>query len=135
MIKEKDLITMNFIIVFLGGGLGALVRYLMYLALPKMSYFPTGTLLANFFGCFFATVVFTYFLSTSDTASAYKTFLLIGFCGGLSTLSALSLELLEYIQAEEYTRAFAYTITTVIVCTISVLAGLMLVKHSLNFKL
>ena len=126
---------MNFIIVFLGGGLGALVRYMLYLILPKVSYFPASTLFANFFGCFIATAVFTYFISRSDTNSAYKTFLIVGFCGGLSTLSALSLELMEYIQNEEYLRAFAYTVITILVCTLSVLAGIMAVKHSFNFKL
>ena len=123
---------MNGLIVFIGGGLGALVRYLLSLIMPKMSYFPAGTLVANFFGCFIATVVFMFFISKSDTDSAYKTFLIVGFCGGLSTLSALSLELLEFIQTGEYIRAFTYTLTTVIICTISVLLGFIFAKHYIH---
>ena len=123
---------MNFLIVFAGGGLGALVRYMLCLVLPKMSYFPAGTLTANFLGCFIATAVFVYLVSKCEADSAYKTFLIIGFCGGLSTLSALSLELLEFIQNGEYIRAFAYTITTMFVCTISVMLGLILARHSIN---
>lgn len=120
---------MKGLIVFIGGGLGALIRYLLYLILPQFSYFPLGTLVANFLGCFLATVVFTYFFIKSDMNSIYKTLLITGFCGGLSTLSALSLELMVFIQNGEYIRAFAYTIVTVIVCTTSVLLGLFLVRH------
>lgn len=120
---------MNALFVFFGGGLGALTRYLLYLILPKVSYFPACTLVANFFGCFFATVIFMYFVSKSDTDSAYKTFLIVGFCGGLSTLSALSLELMEFVQSGEYIRAFLYVIVTVLICSISVLLGIICVQQ------
>jgi len=122
---------LNGVIVFLGGGLGAFVRYILYLILPRMSYFPAGTLVSNFLGCFIATVVFMYFVSKSDVSSVYKTLLITGFCGGLSTLSALSLELLVFIQTEEYVRAILYTAATVFVCTTSVLLGVIFVKHCL----
>ena len=130
--KEKKERSMKFIAVFLGGGLGALVRYIFYLILPKFSYLPLGTLLANFLGCFFATVVFMYLVAKCDIDSVYKSFLITGFCGGLSTLSALSLELLKFIQTGDYIRAFIYTITTVFVCTASVLLGIILVKYLLK---
>jgi len=120
---------MNGLVVFIGGGLGALVRYFLYLILPSKTYLPFGTSVANFFGCFVATVIFTYFAAKSNLDSSYKTFLITGFCGGLSTLSALSLELMVFIQSGEYLRAAVYTLTTVIICTISVLLGVILVKH------
>ena len=119
---------MNFLIVFIGGGLGALVRYILYLVMPHYTYLPLATLVANFFGCFIATIVFVYFALKSDLNSSYKIFLITGFCGGLSTLSALSLELLKFIQSEEYIRAAIYALSTIIVCIISVLLGLYVVK-------
>ena len=120
---------MNGLIVFIGGGLGAIVRYFLYLILPSKTYFPFGTTLANFFGCFIAVVVFTYFASKSNIDSTYKTLLITGFCGGLSTLSALSLELMVFIQSGEYARALLYMLSTIIICTISVVLGVILVKH------
>lgn len=126
---------MNFLIVFLGGGLGAVVRYILTLIMPKMTYFPESTLCANFFGCFIATVVFVYLVSKSNVDSAYKFFFITGFCGGLSTLSALSLELLEYIHSGEYFRAFTYSLTTIFVCSMSVLLGLILTKYCIHIKL
>ena len=119
---------MNGLMVFLGGGLGALTRYLLYLFLPSGSYLPVGTLIANFFGCFIATVVFSYFILKSDTDSIYKLLLITGFCGGLSTLSALSIELTVFIQAGEYLRALSYIFTSLLICAISVILGLALVK-------
>ena len=77
---------MNGLLVFLGGGLGALTRYFLYLVLPKETFLPYGTLLANFLGCFIATFVFSYFILKADTDSIYKLLLITGFCGGLSTL-------------------------------------------------
>ena len=126
---------MKFLLVFIGGGFGALVRYLLYLILPKITYFPSATLVSNFFGCFIAMIVFLYFISESETDSAYKTFLIVGFCGGLSTLSALSLELAEYIHEGQYIRAFAYTTATIMVCSLAILLGLLVAKSSFNFKL
>jgi CrcB protein len=123
---------MNFLAVFIGGGLGALVRYILYLVMPNYAYLPLATLTANFFGCFFATVVFVIFTLKSGLHPSFKVFLITGFCGGLSTLSALSLELLHLIQSEDYTRAFIYICSTVIVCTISVLLGVYVVKNNFS---
>ena len=123
---------MNFLAVFFGGGLGALVRYVLYLITPHQTYLPFATLIANFFGCFVATIVFVYFAMKSGLNPICKTFLITGFCGGLSTLSALSLELLYFIQAEEYLKAIIYLISTVVVCVISVMLGVFVVKNNLS---
>ena len=123
---------MNFIAVFIGGGIGALIRYILYLITPSYTYLPCATLIANFFGCFIATIVFTYFAMKSGLNPAVKTFLITGFCGGLSTLSAMSLELMCFIQENAYTRAILYTCSTVIVCVIAVLLGIFVVKNFLN---
>jgi CrcB protein len=114
--------------VFLGGGLGALTRYFLYIVLPKETFMPYGTLVANFFGCFLATVIFMLLILKTDVNSIYKLLLITGFCGGLSTLSALSIELTVYIQSGEYLRAFLYILTSLLICTISVILGLALVK-------
>lgn len=126
---------MNFLIVFIGGGLGAVVRYMLTLLVPKMTYFPESTLIANFLGCFTATLVFVYLLSKSDINSAYKLFLITGFCGGLSTLSALSIELFQYIHSGDYLRAATYGFLTVLICSLSVILGLILAKCCFNIKI
>ena len=119
---------MNGLMVFLGGGLGALTRYFLYLILPGVSYFPIGTLVANFLGCFIATFVFTFLIYKTEVNSAYRLLLITGFCGGLSTLSALSIELTVFIQNQEYLKAILYVVTSLLICVISVILGLALVK-------
>jgi len=120
---------MNFLAVFLGGGLGALVRYLLCIFMPKGgSYFPCATLAANFFGCFIASAVFTFFVIKSEINSIYKLLLITGFCGGLSTLSALSLEVMEFVQSGDYIKACAYIFTSLLICIISVILGIVLVR-------
>ena len=123
---------MNFVAVFLGGGLGALIRYILYLVMPNFSYLPLATLVANFLGCFIATVVFVFFAMKSGLPSSYKVFLITGFCGGLSTLSALSLELLHFIQTDDYIRASVYVLSTLVVCTAAVLFGVLVVKNNFS---
>ena len=120
---------MNFLAVFVGGGLGALVRYILYLIMPAPTYLPIATLIANFFGCFIATLVFVYIAMKSNLSPTCRIFLITGFCGGLSTLSALSLELLHFIQLGDYIKAALYILATVIVCTIAVLLAVFLVKN------
>ena len=119
---------MNFIAVFIGGGIGALVRYILYLTAPNNTYLPSATLIANFFGCFIATIVFIYFATKSGLNPTFKIFLITGFCGGLSTLSALSLVLLHFIQTYDYSRAIVYALSTVTVCTIAVLLGVIVMN-------
>ncbi|MBO6087257.1 fluoride efflux transporter CrcB [bacterium] len=123
---------MNFLAVFIGGGFGALIRYILYLIMPGYTYLPLATLFANFFGCFIATIVFVYFTMKSGLNPNFKIFLITGFCGGLSTLSALSLELLKFLHSEEYMRAAIYTLSTVMVCTFAVLLGVFTVKNNFN---
>ena len=115
---------MNYLVVFLGGGLGALTRYFLSSILPK----PCCTLAANFLGCFFAAAVFTFFVIKSDMNSIYKTLLITGFCGGLSTLSALSLEVMEFVQSGDYIKAGLYIVTSLLICVISVILGIVLVR-------
>lgn len=120
---------MNGLLVFIGGGLGALVRYLLGILIPATgSYFPCATLIANFFGCFFASVIFTFLILKSDLDSFYRLLLITGFCGGLSTLSALSLEVMTFIQTGDYLRACSYIFTSLLICAISVILGIVLVR-------
>ena len=126
--SEKD---MNGLYVFIGGGLGALTRYMLTCIMPKNCYLPYCTLLANFFGCFIATVIFVYLVMKSDINSAYKSFFIVGFCGGLSTLSSLSLEVLNYLHGGEYLKTFLYIFVSILTCIIAVIFGIFLVKKTL----
>lgn len=118
---------MNFAMIFIGGGLGAVVRYILSLVIPKM-VFPLYTLAANFIGCFIASAVITFFVLKSNFNTTFKLLIITGFCGGLTTLSTLSLEVMEFIQTGSYLKACTYIFTSLLICAISVILGIVLVR-------
>ena len=69
----------------LGSGLGAVTRYLIESQMRRLYSFPTGILIVNTAGSFLLGVV----AEESTTTS----FAIIGFCGALTTWSALALDL------------------------------------------
>jgi len=88
-----EIVEMNFLLVFIGGGLGSVLRYQIGVWLQKTSSsLPWATLIANLSACLvFAGVLWIFSLKTVSDSSL-KTFLLIGFCGGLSTFSSFGYE-------------------------------------------
>lgn len=78
--------------VFLGGGLGSVLRYLLYkFTQPIQQNFPYATLLANVFSCLILGFVLG-FLTTNEKDSYLRLLLITGFCGGFSTYSAFAYE-------------------------------------------
>jgi fluoride exporter len=91
---------MQLIWVFIGGGLGALLRYFIGLLLPlKVGSFPWATLAANVLAACLVGIIIS---TTSKLNDPQKyLFLITGFCGGLSTFSTFSLETLQLFQRGE----------------------------------
>lgn len=83
---------MNFLLVFIGGGLGSLVRYLFGLGFQRTALtLPWSTFAANVTACLvFAWVI--WLISKGNDSQTMRLLLLTGFCGGLSTFSSFSFE-------------------------------------------
>ena len=85
----------NFISVGLGGSIGALARYFIYVPLNTYSPFPWGTLTVNLFGsfflAFFLTIALRHFYHRSTLVLAVST----GFTGSFTTFSAVSVEIVK----------------------------------------
>lgn len=91
---------MAFIYIFIGGGIGSLVRYGFGIFAKRYFDFslPIGTFLANIVSCFI--VGFTIYLMKDkiQVHSFIQPLILIGFCGGLSTFSTFSNETAQLIH-------------------------------------
>ncbi|MEO0471605.1 MAG: fluoride efflux transporter CrcB [Bacteroidota bacterium] len=103
--------------VFLGGGLGSLIRFALSRWLGSHENgFPLGTLAANVLSCIVLGLAFGYFASRSHLSPALQRLILVGFCGGFSTFSTFSLESLSLIQNGQWLMALAYIMLSVISC-------------------
>ena len=80
--------------VFIGGGLGALSRYLTTLAAVRLfgTGFPWGTLAVNWAGCFFIGILFALGEKAEWLSPSTRLFWMTGFLGGLTTFSSFGLE-------------------------------------------
>ena len=113
--------------VFLGGGLGSSLRYLIDLWL-KPSIFPWGTLTANSIGCFLIGVFVGYFNRLGLIKDPVALFFIVGFCGGLTTFSSFSLDLFHLSKGSSVLYPLIYFIGTVILGMLSLVFGLWINK-------
>ena len=119
----------NFLIVFLGGGLGATLRYAFnVLFLSKFSYWTTFSI--NILGCLLIGIIsvlgFHIALFMSPTA---KLLIVTGFLGGFTTLSTFQLEIFFLVKDARYIEAVFYAFLTLIVSFISVSIGVIATEH------
>jgi fluoride exporter len=85
--------------IAIGGGLGALLRF--WLGLRLNAYFPSippGTLAANLLGGYLVGLAVAFFATYSALAPEWRLFVITGFCGGLTTFSTFSAELVTLMQ-------------------------------------
>lgn len=117
--------TMNIALVALGGSLGAVLRYLLVSGLNTQ--FAYGTLLANSLGSLLAGV-FVVVISQSGLSEEYKLALLVGLCGSLTTLSAISLDSVQYYLSGQHTIAVTSLLANIVLALVCVVLGMILAK-------
>lgn len=110
------------LLVFLGGGLGAMSRFLVTTALAgKLGNFPLGTLAANFFGCLLMGLVVGILAGRYESI---RLFVAVGFLGGFTTFSSFSAETLALIQGGQIFSAAVNVIVSVVAGLIACAVGL-----------
>lgn len=121
---------LNMISIFIGGGLGAVLRYITGVYVVKNSHLnlPLATFLVNIIGSLLIGFLYVFFIDKQNINPAVKFALTVGFCGGLTTFSTFSLELFEMIKNAQIIHALSYIIISVLVCIIAVTIGAYLAK-------
>lgn len=109
-------IMVNYLIVGLGGGIGAMLRYGVQTQI--VSHFgtipPWGTWLANVSGCLLFGLIAGWGLRQSGFSTEWRLFLLTGICGGYTTFSSFTAEALQFCQRGEWLLAFLYIGSTLL---------------------
>jgi len=85
--------------ICVGASLGALLRWWLGLALNSL--FPTippGTLAANLVGGYLVGLAIAFFATYTAIAPEWRLLVITGFCGGLTTFSTFSAELVALLQ-------------------------------------
>jgi fluoride exporter len=109
--------------VFLGGGTGACLRFLVSVAMRSpSSAFPWPTLVVNLLGCGLAGWLAARF-GLSDPAHPWRALLMVGLLGGFTTFSAFGLECVSLLQQGRHSMALAYVALSVIGGLVAVWLG------------
>lgn len=91
------------IAIALGAALGALLRWWFGLRLNSMlPQMPLGTLVANLVAAYVVGVGMAAFAGMPQLSPQWRLFIITGFCGGLSTFSTFSAEVVALLQRGEY---------------------------------
>ncbi len=110
----------NTLFVFLGGGIGSVLRYAISILIPwGTTGFPYATFAVNSIGSFLIGLFIAYANTENTNLSTNTTFLLFlttGICGGFTTFSTFSKESYLFIQQQQWGLFFLYISLTLLVC-------------------
>jgi CrcB protein len=107
----------NYLLIGLGGALGAMARVGMGRVFPATlaGSIPLQMLAVNVIGCFMMGLVSSW-LEYHNGPLALRYFLVSGVLGGFTTFSAFALEGMLLVQKQQYGPAAAYILLTVLLC-------------------
>lgn len=119
------------VLVFLGGGLGAMARHLASMAVMRVAggRFPWGTMVVNIAGCLVMGLLIAWLARRSSGDSDLRLLLATGFLGGFTTFSAFSLDAVTLYERGALTAAAAYVIASVTVSILALFGGLWLARQ------
>jgi len=119
--------------VVIGGGLGALIRYLLSSIIQKQSasLFPYGTLVVNLIGALFIGFLWELF-SDITVSTNIRVLIFMGVLGGFTTFSTFSLETFNLLKDRQYITALINVIVNNMFCIILVFAGSFMARFLLK---
>jgi CrcB protein len=100
----------KYVLVMLGGGLGAVSRFVVATLVTKFysATFPLGTFAINVTGSFLIGVLMTLFLNRPHIHTNWRLFLVTGILGGYTTFSSFEWEALATWRGGASLVSFLY---------------------------
>ena len=116
---------MAYLLVILGGGIGALLRYLstQYINSIFKTQFTFGTIFVNCIGALLIGFLINFF-DLYSLSTKYRLLIITGFLGGYTTFSTYSLETVQYFISGNIRYAIANILINNVLCILFVLLGL-----------
>jgi CrcB protein len=121
---------MGYLIVFLGGGIGAALRHGVNLFAARLvgTGFPAGTLTVNVVGSLAMGVLAAWFAFKGDASQHWRLFLTTGVLGGFTTFSSFSLDVALLYERGALALAALYVLASLVFAFVGLFAGLALVR-------
>ncbi len=110
--------------VVIGGGLGALLRYLLSSIIQKqsVSLFPYGTLVVNLIGALFIGFLWELFQNVAISTNI-RVFIFMGILGAFTTFSTFSFETFNLLKDKQYITALINIVVNNVFCIMLVFVG------------
>ncbi len=117
------------LLVFVGGGFGSALRYLIgkWLNNPQDGI-PYGTFVANILGSLLIGILLGFAAKNEALSENHTLLLATGFCGGFTTFSAFAYENHIFLKSGDFVSFALYTIASFILGFLAVFAGVYMVK-------
>jgi CrcB protein len=123
---EESLMWAMTAAVAAGGAVGSVLRFLVTQQMLRYgTSFPYGTLLVNVVGSLLIGLFARMFMSP-DANVVTRAALTVGFCGGFTTFSTYSAELILLLEQGRTLRALVYMLGSTSLALVATLAGLSL---------
>ncbi|MCZ7641846.1 MAG: fluoride efflux transporter CrcB [Pseudorhodoplanes sp.] len=122
---------MDYLIVFLGGGIGSAMRHGVNLAGSRWlgTAFPYSTLIVNIVGSLAVGLLAAYFAFKGEASQPWRLFFTTGVLGGFTTFSAFSLDVAALYERGDLVLAAAYILASVIFSLAGLFAGLYVIRN------
>lgn len=115
---------LNLLAVFLGGGIGASLRW----GVCKYIHNHWGTFIVNILGAFLIGVLFQYISQKTTFNSTLKLFLMTGLLGGFTTFSTYLLDFVKLLDSNSAWEATIYLTLSIILGVLALILGIKIVN-------
>jgi CrcB protein len=121
---------MNYLFVFIGGGIGAAARYGLQGIVYRYASpaFPYGTLAVNLLGSLAIGFLMAFFEERFIINPALRVFLTIGILGGFTTFSSFSYETIALLRDGSYGLGLLNVAASVGTCLLATWVGIIIGK-------